>query len=113
MSSSTPPIPSAQPGQRQFPCRQCGAALQFEPGQTCLKCPYCQAENEIEAGNATVAELDFDSALKDLAEEAGTHEILTVKCAGCGAESEFSRNVTADRCPFCGAPIVAGGNSQK
>ncbi len=100
-------------GQRQFPCRQCGANLVFEPGQTCLKCPYCQTENEIAVAAAPVEELDFYAALSDRSAAGATQEIITVKCTNCGAESTLSPDVTSDRCPFCGAAIVAEGSSTK
>ncbi|HEV8293175.1 MAG TPA: hypothetical protein VGP94_14670, partial [Tepidisphaeraceae bacterium] len=100
-------------GQRQFPCRQCGANLVFEPGQTCLKCPYCQTENEIPIAAAPVEELDFYAALADGSSAQQMQETITVKCLTCGAESSLSPDVTSDRCPFCGAAIVAQGTSQK
>ena len=62
-------------GQRQFPCKQCGANLVFEPGQTCLKCPYCQTENEIAVAAAPVEELDFYSALSDRSAAGETREL--------------------------------------
>src|SRR3954463_8327405 len=107
----TPMPPSS--GQRQFPCKQCGANLVFEPGQTCLKCPYCQTENEIPIAAAPVEELDFYAALADRSSAGATQEIITVKCTNCGAESTLSPDVTSDRCPFCGAAIVAQGTSTK
>jgi len=100
-------------GQRQFPCKQCGANLVFEPGQTCLKCPYCQAENEIPIAAAPIEELDFYAALADQSSAAATQEIITVKCTNCGAESTLLPDVTSDRCPFCGAAIVTQGTSSK
>ncbi len=98
--------------QRQFPCKQCGASLVFEPGQVALKCPYCQTRNEVATANAPVDEEDFLAALaQHPADE--TQESLTVKCAACGAESSLKPDVTADKCPFCGAAIVAQGTSTR
>lgn len=99
--------------QRQFPCKSCGANLEFAPGQLSLKCPYCQAENEIAEAGGGVEELDFHAALAHLAEESETRETLTVKCRACGAESSLQENTTADRCPFCGAAIVAQAATSK
>ena len=67
-----------QPGQqRQFPCKNCGANLQFEPGMAVLKCPYCQTENEVpQAQDAFVEEEDFHATLSDLSRNADTHETL-------------------------------------
>ncbi len=99
--------------QRQFPCRQCGAVLRFEPGQNALKCPYCQAENDIPASAEVVREEDFRAALALLRDTQQTVEILTVHCTACGAESNLPQNVTADLCPFCGAAIVAHATSRR
>ncbi len=99
--------------QRQFPCKQCGADLQFEPGQYALKCPYCQTENQIAGPAEGVGEADYLAALSQLSTSSQTHETLTVKCTACGAESSLKPDVTADRCPFCGAAIVADGMSAK
>src|SRR5687768_1629644 len=94
--------------QRQFPCKDCGADLVFAPGTNCLKCPYCGGENCIpEAPPGAVQEEDYHATLNHLSESAETVEAMTVKCAGCGAESQFNPGVVASRCPFCGAAIVA------
>lgn len=93
--------------QREFPCRQCGAGLHYEPGTTVLKCPYCGTENEIPQSEVAVEELDYLSTLAQAADTEETVEALTVKCPSCGAESTLEPNVTAERCPFCGTAIVA------
>jgi Zn finger protein HypA/HybF involved in hydrogenase expression len=104
---------SSRAQQRQFPCRQCGANLAFEPGVYALKCPYCQTENEIQQGRDVVREEDFYAALADQGSVEATAETLTVKCEACGAESALKPDVTADKCVFCGSAIVAQGRSVK
>ncbi|MGE5607869.1 MAG: hypothetical protein ACM359_01325 [Bacillota bacterium] len=99
--------------QRQFPCKQCGANLRFEPGEAVLKCPYCQAENVISDVGERVEEQDFLATLRELSVGEAQQETLTVKCEACGAESSLKPDVTADRCPFCGSAIVAQGKSRK
>jgi predicted RNA-binding Zn-ribbon protein involved in translation (DUF1610 family) len=99
--------------QRQFPCKQCGGNLIFEPGQASLVCPYCQTENVIMLPAAPIQELDFYSALTDRSSADATQEVLTIKCTSCGAESSLSANVTSDRCPFCGSAIVTKGEAHK
>lgn len=99
--------------QRQFPCRQCGANLVFEPGTTSLKCPYCGTENDIAPLAATIEELDFRTEAAQLAESAQTQETLAVRCTACGAETDFTHDVSASKCPFCGAAIVATASSKK
>jgi len=100
---------------RGFPCSQCGADLEFAPGTAALVCPHCGTENQIggEAERAAVAESDYGAALAELAAGEPTCETLAVKCSSCGAESALPPNVTADKCPFCGAGIVAEKASRK
>jgi predicted RNA-binding Zn-ribbon protein involved in translation (DUF1610 family) len=85
----------------------------FEPGTTHLKCPYCGTVNEIEAPSEAVEEQDFVSQVRELAESAPVQETVTVRCGTCGAESDFTHDVAADRCPFCGSAIVATASSRK
>lgn len=103
------------PPPRQFPCKNCGANLVFEPGTTCLKCPYCATENDIApaGGAAPVRELDFRAALADLAAHTETVDAMAVKCTACGAESSFRQGVVADKCPFCGHALVATAQSRR
>jgi predicted RNA-binding Zn-ribbon protein involved in translation (DUF1610 family) len=109
------PVENFSPtAQRQFPCKQCGANLVFEPGVQSLKCPYCGTVNEIVTdASARVEELDYARALNEQAHAEDLEEKITVKCTTCGAETTLAPNVTADRCPFCGAAIVAEGSSKK
>jgi ribosomal protein S27E len=107
-------ISDAQVGQRQFPCKQCGANLVFEPGTTALTCQYCGTRNDIAPLAEDIEELDFDAHAAQLAAGSGeTQETLTVRCNGCGAETDFTHDVAASRCPFCGAAIVATASSKK
>ncbi len=62
--------PSPQQTHRQFPCKNCGAALQFEPGTRALVCPYCGTANEIATpADARVEEFDFAHALATIPPE--------------------------------------------
>src|SRR3954471_2153734 len=101
------------PTQRQFPCKQCGANLQFAPGTHSLTCPYCGAVNEIPESTERVEEQDYMAAFRDCCREEDMAERVTVKCTTCGAETALAPNVTAGRCPFCGGGIVAEGSSKK
>ena len=96
-----------------FPCTACGAKLEFAPGQQALRCPYCGSENALErlAAKQTeqaLEELDYAAFLAQAAGHEPAIERQTVKCPGCGATSQLAANITADRCPFCAAPLIAG-----
>ncbi len=98
--------PESVPAHSQFPCRQCGAKLDFAPGSGSLKCPYCGAETPIPKSEAEIQELDYNEYLKKLAEEHETTEEHRVKCEKCGAETTLPKQVSAGTCPFCGANLV-------
>jgi DNA-directed RNA polymerase subunit RPC12/RpoP len=105
--------PSQQQTHRQFPCKNCGANLQFAPGTRSLVCPYCGTTNEIAApSDARVEEIDFAQTVNNLAPEELV-ETLAVRCNTCGAETTLKPNVTAARCPFCGSAIVAQAMSRR
>lgn len=90
---------------RDFPCKSCGANLQFEPGAADLVCPYCNRTNHIPQSEEEVEELDFESALARGADRLEV-ETMSVRCGGCGAQQTLEPNVTAARCAFCDNPLV-------
>jgi DNA-directed RNA polymerase subunit RPC12/RpoP len=100
------------PVHRQFPCKNCGAALQFQPGTESLVCPYCGTVNEIPKSEERVEEYDYVHALRTIPPDQLV-ETLAVRCNTCGAETTLKPNVTAARCPFCGSPIVAQATSRR
>lgn len=102
------PAPSLE---KQYPCIQCGANLEFAPGADSLKCPYCGCENAIARSAAKIEELDYRTYLQQAAGEKDTHEAHRVKCEKCGAETTMPPNVTSGLCPFCGANMVFSGKS--
>jgi predicted RNA-binding Zn-ribbon protein involved in translation (DUF1610 family) len=106
-------VPDSPAQVRQFPCRQCGAKITFDPAAAADKCPYCGVENPIPEATEEVEELDYASFLEAAQAEGSTFEQLTVKCSSCGAQATFDPNTTSGLCPFCGAPIVAEGISRK
>ncbi|NUM52535.1 MAG: hypothetical protein HUU46_02720 [Candidatus Hydrogenedentes bacterium] len=99
--------------QQMFPCRQCGAKLEYQPGTSAQVCPYCGAENAIAHSAEPIEELNYVAALDAAANSAETIDVITVKCDACGAESTKAPHVTSGQCPFCGANIVATGASTK
>lgn len=90
---------------RDFPCKSCGANLEYTPGVADLSCPYCGSVNHIPQSEEEVRELSFEAALKGGSEQP-TIEQLSVRCGGCGAQQTLEENVTAARCAFCDNPLV-------
>jgi LSD1 subclass zinc finger protein len=101
------------PKQIEFPCKQCGANLTFDPGTQSLKCTHCGTINEITDATGSIDEEDFLTTLQRLTSQEPTHEQLSYKCVGCGADAVFPPDVTAGACPFCGSAINAAGQSKK
>lgn len=99
--------------QQMFPCRQCGAKLEYLPGTGSQKCPYCGAENTIPKSTEEIREREYAAFLREAMDGAETADVITVTCQACGAESTKPPNVTASQCPFCGADIVATAASSK
>jgi DNA-directed RNA polymerase subunit RPC12/RpoP len=103
------PTPPTTDGQNRFPCKQCGAKLQFAPGTFVTVCPYCNCQNAIGAPTDTklVREIDYLTTLRQLKDRAPTSDVMTVKCDACAATIQAPPNVTSLSCPFCGSNIVS------
>ena len=100
--------------EKTFPCKQCGASLQFKAGTNALTCPYCGAENEITVDRSIkIEEQDFREYLQNAEADAPTVDRIVVKCQGCGAETTFDENIVSSACAFCGTDIVAQQHSVK
>lgn len=102
---------------RKFPCKNCGARLDFDPSQRALKCPYCGHEEAIAPSKSGVVEHDYAAALAKVPMDQGTIEGRSseVRCPGCGANVLIEDNVVTERCPFCAThlenvPPVAAAN---
>jgi predicted RNA-binding Zn-ribbon protein involved in translation (DUF1610 family) len=111
-TATTAPATAAHDAE-QFPCKQCGAALSYQPGTTTLVCPYCGTSNEIALTPTDLRKLDFRAYAERLAAEAETDERTTVRCDACGAEVDRPPNLDAFACPFCGSNIVATAVSRR
>lgn len=99
--------PGAQAGFKKFPCVSCGAGLEFSPATAVLKCPYCGQENRLEQSLGQVQELDFYEFFARAAEQGESVEKQTVTCTSCGAMSTVDKNLSMNRCPFCGTQLTA------
>jgi len=92
----------------QFPCAQCGAMLKYQPGTSHQSCTYCGYENSIAEKQETIKENDLTSTLEQLShQEAVKQTEKSSHCDTCGATFNFSVNISAGECPFCGSDIVS------
>jgi len=96
---------------RTYPCRQCGAQLEFNITRQKLVCPSCGFEAEIDTdGLPQPTERDFRSAIGQLRAFATTEAPPTtgekeIVCQNCGGHTTFTGTLTAVRCPYCATPI--------
>jgi DNA-directed RNA polymerase subunit RPC12/RpoP len=92
---------------REFPCKQCGASVQFAPGTRELVCPYCGHRDVIPTSAEEIREYGLDEALltRPKAEGWGI-ESRSLRCEGCGATTVFAAGQTAGKCAFCGSAKV-------
>jgi len=97
----------------RFPCSSCGARLEFSPGASALKCPYCGREHQLEQPVEQVRELDFYDFFARAAEQGESEEKQTVQCSSCSAISTVGRNISMDRCPFCGSQLTAQARASR
>jgi DNA-directed RNA polymerase subunit RPC12/RpoP len=92
---------------RQFPCKQCGANLTFQPGTTHLVCPYCGHQEEVPVSAEAIREYDLNDALLNRPATRGWGtETRSVRCVNCGATTTFSAEQVAGVCAFCGSGQV-------
>ncbi len=92
---------------KQFPCKHCGAMLEFEPGTRALKCRYCGTLNDIPESQIAIDEIDYAQQLLQLQNAQPTLDAVVIHCDGCGGESTLPEGKASGDCPFCGRAIVA------
>src|SRR3954449_4886805 len=88
MTTDPSQLPEVLPVGKRFPCKQCGAKLDFDPSARALKCPYCGHVEQIAPAGGAVEERDFEAFLKHHAGVAVTAipgRSEQVRCTGCGA----------------------------
>ena len=109
---SPPPLPADKhkdpPRGRKFPCRQCGAKLDFDPAARGLKCPYCGFTEVIPEGRRRRARghprtrpRDISCKSEHRAEISVSDRYSQVKCDGCGAVVVVQDRLATDKCPYC------------
>ncbi len=89
----------------EYPCEGCGARVEYAPGTTVLRCPYCGHEQQLAAPARAVREHDVAELATLPRKPVGTLAAHTFTCQKCGARTQS--DAIADRCQFCGAPVVA------
>src|SRR5579885_1710162 len=105
--SSSPVPPGTSTTGQKFPCKACGAKLDFDPSTQALKCPYCGHMEKIEATATTGKHHDFEDFLAHgTGESTVTGRSQQVKCNNCGAEVLLEVRVVVSTCPYCACPLA-------
>jgi DNA-directed RNA polymerase subunit RPC12/RpoP len=102
MSDRTAEAATSSPG---FPCGGCGARVEYAPGTDVLRCPYCGHEQKLVESQQPVRERDFDELAAMSHKVAANLVAHTFACPKCGAKTDSDK--LAERCQFCGTPLVA------
>jgi predicted RNA-binding Zn-ribbon protein involved in translation (DUF1610 family) len=96
------PAPTAR--QRQFPCKNCGAEMTWDPERDALLCASCGSSAPVPRVAAAIVEHPLEAA-RDAARGFGL-ETRTATCKSCGAKVAFESALTSVACAFCGAAAV-------
>jgi predicted RNA-binding Zn-ribbon protein involved in translation (DUF1610 family) len=99
-TAKPPTVTKAPPTGRKFPCKQCGAKLDFDPSAQSLKCPYCGHLEEIHA-HGEITERDYEEYLKHHDDVTIHGHSQQVRCTGCGAMLLLEDKIVTEKCPYC------------
>lgn len=102
------PVKPADSISKSLKCAGCGALLHFVPGTRTLQCIYCGESNTIAdtGDNDAIVPVDYDEFVAGIDVDKQTDDIKVVDCKNCGSQTVLDAAVTADKCPFCTAPLV-------
>lgn len=90
-------------------CESCGADLAFTPGTHALGCQYCGHQMQFSDPEAELEgseEIDLEQYLDQFDAKSDHIELHTVRCSGCGAETELDAGQQSGNCPFCDTALV-------
>jgi len=87
-----------------FPCRNCGGELTWDPERDALACDHCGSVEPVPRASGEIVERPLESA-GDAARGLGL-ETRAVRCGRCGAQVALADVATAAACIFCGSSNV-------
>lgn len=92
---------------RQYPCKGCGANVEFSPGTDALKCPFCGHVDAIPQSKEQIKEYSLKDALVLTRKGKGFGVPgRDVKCERCAAVSHLTGETLSADCAWCGAPLT-------
>lgn len=103
-ADSAPAEEAPQPTEVDFPCRQCGANLTWNPDTDALGCAHCGASQPVPRADGQIVERALSEA--GAAARGLGIEQRALRCATCGATVELQDVRTSQACAFCGSSNV-------
>ncbi len=87
-----------------FPCRNCGAQMTWDPDRDVLACEHCQTTLQVPRAEGLIVERPLEEGLA-VARGLGV-QTRSMRCARCGATIQLSGSTTSTDCVFCGSSQV-------
>lgn len=91
-------------GRSEFPCRNCGANMIWDPAVDALACGYCGASVPVPRAEGRIVERGLDEV--DQAQTGFGADLRVTKCGNCGARVTFDGTSTSEACVYCGSANV-------
>jgi DNA-directed RNA polymerase subunit RPC12/RpoP len=108
-----------------FPCKNCGAKLQFDPSVQGMVCPFCGHKEAVRAaapapapgqgapppgamepvGSAAIRDIPLEEGMRMAARGLGV-QVSTIQCKDCGATVNVGQGERTAACAFCGSKQV-------
>ncbi|MCR4722893.1 MAG: hypothetical protein K5629_03880 [Eubacteriales bacterium] len=101
----------------EYKCPCCGGAIQFDTASQQMKCPYCDnifdlstlRSYEEEMAKDAGDNMDWGRPTDEYIDPSIAEGMRVYSCQSCGAQIVSDENTAASSCPFCGNPVVMGG----
>lgn len=90
----------------QYPCKGCGASLEFDPSAAALECPYCNHREQLPETEQQIKEYAYNAVLAKKSDRGFGGEKVTASCSGCAATMAVDPQVEATRCAYCDLPMI-------
>jgi DNA-directed RNA polymerase subunit RPC12/RpoP len=91
---------------RQYPCKGCGASLEFKPDAASLQCPYCGFKEDIPQTEQQIKEYAYNAHLAKKSARGYGQEKRVAVCPRCAAQTVVDPQVEATRCVYCDTPMT-------
>ena len=98
---------------KNYKCRSCGSAVEYDPSVKKLWCPYCGETYTVAEYHKWFPEADTELTepvsriVREGRRERAVIPMTVLQCSSCGAELMMNRVETSSFCAYCGQPTVA------